>query len=281
MKRLWKIAPYLLLLTLIACTAADPYQRTKVGAGVGAVTGAVVGHLVDDDAGKYIGAAVGALAGGAVGNYMDRQQQAFEQALAEEQRRHNLEIQRLQDGSIKLDIPSEVSFDFDSAAIKPAFVPSLDKVANIVWEYNQTVVHIIGHTDNIGSENYNMNLSQRRAGSVAEFLAARGISWQRLRTEGRGEWEPRASNATSAGRQLNRRVEMVIKPVIEGQEQSAYRSPGSHADGTYPTSNLPSGGYGGYSQGGVASQDGYGNDPDEKMPKNPYVANPRKPDSAY
>lgn len=281
MKILWKIALCSLLLTLIACTAADPYQRTKVGAGVGAVTGAVVGHLVNDDAGKYIGAAVGALAGGAVGNYMDRQQQAFEQALAEEQRRHNLEIQRLQDGSIKLDIPSEISFDFDSAAIKPAFVPSLDKVANIVREYNRTVVHIIGHTDSIGSESYNMNLSQRRAGSVAEFLAVRGIGWQRLRTEGRGEWEPRASNATPAGRQLNRRVEMVIKPVIEGQEQSAYRSPGSRADGTYPPNSLPAGGYGGYSQGGVPTQNGYGTPSDERASQNPYSADPRRPDSSY
>ncbi len=257
MKILWKIALCPLLSALIACTAAAPYQRTKVGAGVGAVTGAIVGHLVEDDAGKFVGAAVGALAGGAVGNYMDRQQQAFERALVEEQRRHNLEIQRLQDGSIKLDIPSEVSFDFDSAAIKPAFVPSLDKVANILRDYNQTVVHIIGHADSIGSENYNVNLSQRRAGSVAEFLAVRGIGWQRLRTEGRGESEPRASNATAAGRQLNRRVEMVIKPIIEGQEQSAYRSSGSHDDGTYPPqSNLPPGGYGGYPQGGVPPQNG-------------------------
>lgn len=277
MKALRKTAPCLLSLVLMACTAADPYQRTKVGAGVGVVTGAVVGHLINDDAGKYIGAAVGALAGGAVGNYMDRQQQAFERALAEEQRRYNLEIQRLQDGSIKLDIPSEVSFDFDSAAIKSAFVPSLDKVANILQEYNRTVIHIIGHTDSVGSETYNMNLSQRRAGSVAEFLTLRGISDQRLRTEGRGEWEPRASNATAPGRQLNRRVEMVIKPIVEGREQSAYVAPRRHGDGTYPPGNFPSSGSGGYPQGNVPPQSGYGNSPYERAPQNPYDTSPRSP----
>ena len=209
-----------LALVVSACAANDPYRRTKAGAGIGALTGAAVGYGIDDDKGAAIGAVVGALAGGAVGNYMDRQQQAFDQALAEEQRRHGLQIQRLQDGSIKLDIPSEVSFDFNRADIKPAFVPSLSKVANILMEYNQTTVDIIGHTDSVGSDSYNMDLSKRRANSVANFLNSRGVPPQRLLTQGRGEREPRADNSTEAGRQLNRRVEMIIRPVVQEQART-------------------------------------------------------------
>lgn len=208
-----------------ACAQYDPYARTKAGAGIGAATGAILGHQIEKGEGTAIGAVVGALAGGAVGNYMDRQQQAFEQALAEERAQHNLEIQRLEDNSLKLNIPSEVSFDFDSAAIKPAFRPTLEDIANILRQYDKTMVHIIGHTDSVGSEAYNMQLSQRRAENVVEFLAARGISPARLQPVGRGENEPRASNATPAGRQLNRRVEVIIRPVVEGQEQRAYQPP--------------------------------------------------------
>lgn len=241
-------------LFLSACAANDPYRRTKTGAGVGAVAGAVLGHQIDDDVGAAVGAAVGALAGGGVGNYMDRQQRAFEQALADEQQRNDLEIQRLRDGSLKLNIPSEVSFDFDSASVKPLFMPTLDKVADIVRQYDRTVVHVIGHTDSVGSDSYNLQLSQRRANNVADFLASRGVVPQRLRTEGRGERQPRASNADPQGRELNRRVELFIKPVVEGQEHRAYQSPTSYS-GTSPTQ-----GYRRYPEQRSAPQD-YGNYP--------------------
>ncbi len=220
-----RIAFFTALVGLGACAANDPYARTKTGAAVGAVAGAILGHQLDDDSGRFVGAAIGALAGGAVGNYMDGQQQAFDQALVEEQQQHGLEIQRLQDGSLKLDIPSEVSFDLDRAEIKPAFQPTLDKVANILRQYDRSVVYIVGHTDSTGAELYNRQLSQRRADSVAQYLVSRGVDWQRLRSEGRGELEPRASNATEAGRQLNRRVELLIQPVVQGQEQSAHQAP--------------------------------------------------------
>ena len=207
-------------LALVAC-ANDPYQRTKAGAAIGAVTGAVIGHQLDHGKGRYIGGAVGALAGGAIGNYLDRQQQAFDQALAEEQQRYGLEIQRLQDNTLKVAIPSEVSFDFDSASIKPAFYPTLDKVAGLLQQYNQSVVTVVGHTDSVGSDAYNLDLSRRRAESVGQYLASRGVSYGRLRTEGRGEREPRASNATEAGRQQNRRVELLIQATDTGVAQQA------------------------------------------------------------
>jgi outer membrane protein OmpA-like peptidoglycan-associated protein len=156
---------------------------------------------------------------------MNDQQREMEAALAEERHRHQLEIQRLQDESLKLDIPSEVSFDHNSASLKPAFIPTLDKIANILIKYNKTIVHVIGHTDSTGSEEYNLDLSLRRAGNVAVFLKQHGVPPQRLSIYGQGESQPRASNATAAGRQLNRRVEIILKPILEGQEHKAYEVP--------------------------------------------------------
>lgn len=219
MKKLLIIA---IAATIAGCAVDDPNRRAKTGAAIGAVAGAVLGHQVHDDRGRYWGAAAGALAGAGVGNYMDNQQREFEGALAEEQRRNDLEIQRLEDESLKIDVSSEVSFDFGKADLKPAFTPTLDKVADLLHRYDRTVVHVIGHTDNIGSEAYNQRLSEQRAESVVNYFSRKGIAWQRLVTEGRGMREPRASNATEAGRQLNRRVELLIKPVVEGQEQRAY-----------------------------------------------------------
>ncbi|MES9872871.1 MAG: OmpA family protein [Candidatus Sedimenticola sp. PURPLELP] len=210
---------------LSGCTKEDPNRRAKTGAAIGAVVGAVVGHQVKHGSGKWVGAAVGALAGGAVGHYMDNQQQEFEQELAEEQRLNQLEIERMRDDTLKLSLDSEVSFDFDQARIKGAFEPSLGKLADVLIKYNRTVVHVVGHTDSTGSDSYNQRLSERRAESVGAYLESRGVPYDRLRTEGRGEREPRASNDTEAGRQLNRRVEIYVKPIVEGQEQRAYESP--------------------------------------------------------
>jgi outer membrane protein OmpA-like peptidoglycan-associated protein len=212
-------------LVLGGCATDDPHQRAKIGAAVGAVAGAVVGHQLDDSSGRWVGAAVGALAGGAVGHYMDRQQQDFEAELAREREANQLEIERLRDETLKLTVDSEVSFDFNKADIKPAFRPSLDKLADVIVKYDRTVVHVVGHTDSIGSDAYNQDLSERRAARVGEYLRANGVPDYRLRTEGRGEREPRASNQTEAGRQLNRRVEIFVKPIVEGQEQRAYESP--------------------------------------------------------
>lgn len=221
----------LILVTLMAtamagCATDDPNKRAKTGAAVGAAAGALLGYAVDDGTGGVVaGAAVGALAGAGVGHYMDKQQADMETALAQEQARHELEIQQLENETLKIDISSEVSFDFDSAAIKPAFMPTLDKVANVLQRYPQTVIHVVGHTDSVGSESYNMQLSQRRAQSVVDYLASRGIESSRLNAIGRGESEPRATNETEAGRQLNRRVELFVKPIVEGRESEAYQAP--------------------------------------------------------
>ena len=216
-----------LVLTLTACASMDdPNRRAKTGAGAGAAAGAVLGQIFwHDTKGTLIGAAVGAVAGGAVGHYMDNQQAEFETELAREQQQHDIEIERMKDDTLKLSVNNEVSFDFGKDTLKPAFYPTLDKLAEVLQKYDRTVVHVIGHTDSVGSESYNQALSERRAQSVANYLTSHGVPYDRLRTEGRGESEPRDSNATEAGRQLNRRVEIFVKPIVEGQEQKAYESP--------------------------------------------------------
>ena len=216
----------LIAVSLTSCATNDPNQRAKYGAAAGAVAGALLGHSVENNKkGVLIGAAVGALAGAGVGNYMDKQQQEMEAALAAESAHHAIEIERLQNETLKIDIASEVSFDFGSAALKTAFTPTLEKVANILQRYPNTVIHVVGHTDRVGSESYNMTLSQNRAESVAGYFAARGVMRDRLVATGRGESEPRATNETEAGRQLNRRVEIYVKPIVQGQESNAYQTP--------------------------------------------------------
>lgn len=218
-----------LTVSFAGCATDDPDRRAKTGAAVGAIAGAILGHQVDGKKGRFIGAAVGAITGAAVGNYMDKQQKDFEAALAEEQRKNEMQIQRLKDDSLKINISSEVSFDFNSSQLKSGFTPSLDKVANLLNQYEKTVVHVIGHTDSVGSNDYNQTLSEQRAESVSTYFSNQGVPRSRIVAVGRGESQPRSSNANEAGRQQNRRVELVIKPIVEGQEQKAYETPATTA----------------------------------------------------
>lgn len=199
------------VMLLSACAANDPHLRTKTGAAIGAVAGGVLGHQLDGRHGRYYGAAAGAALGGGLGYAMDQQAQQLEQ-LAMENQRLGMEVNRLQDGSIQVNFPSEVLFDFDRADIKPEFRPALDEVSRILNQDPRSRVLVVGHTDNVGSDAYNMNLSQRRAQSVVGYLGSRGVDQQRLSAVGRGFHEPRASNATPEGRAQNRRVELFIRP---------------------------------------------------------------------
>lgn len=212
----------MLILSVAGCatTPDDPNRRAKegaaTGAALGAITGAVIGYQQDHSGGALKGALIGGAAGGAigagVGHYMDLQQAEFERQLAAERQAHQVEVERLKNENLKITMSSEVSFDFNSAAIKPAFHRTLDKVADILNRYDRTTIRVIGHTDNIGSNAYNQRLSEERARSVAWYLQDRGLDPGRVRIEGRGESQPRATNDTEAGRQLNRRVEMLIVP---------------------------------------------------------------------
>lgn len=209
-------------LALAACVSDsnDPNKNTKqnaaVGAAVGAIAGAVIGYQKDHSGGALRGGLIGAAAGGAlgagVGVYMDKQQAEFNRQLAAEQQAHQIEVERLQNENLKITMNSEVSFDYNSSQLKPAFSNTLSKVADILNRYPRSTIHIIGHTDNRGPAAYNQTLSEQRAQSVKWALVDHGVDPNRIGTEGRGETQPRDSNDTEAGRQLNRRVEMMIVP---------------------------------------------------------------------
>lgn len=191
-------------------------NKTAVGGAIGAVAGGIIGNRLDKKGsrtgGTIAGAVAGAAAGGGIGYLFDKQEKEFEQELAREQEANQIEIERVRDDLLKLTLDSEVSFDFDSATIKPAFAPSLTKLANVLAKYDRNQVTIVGHTDSSGSDAYNQGLSVRRAESVVSELANRGVPNGMMRADGRGESEPRADNGTESGRQLNRRVEILIQP---------------------------------------------------------------------
>ena len=209
--------------SLAGCAATDDFmtnpekaktrQGTAIGAGAGAVAGLLIGGGWE---GALIGAGVGALAGGAVGNYQDKQEKKLRQQMAGT----GVEVVRKGD-NITLDMPGNVTFAFDSAALNPQFNSVLDKVAQTLTEYDQTVIQIAGHTDSTGAHSYNMKLSEQRANSVKSYLAGRGVPAQRMQTVGAGPDHPIADNSTEAGRAENRRVEITIVPVTEENLQKA------------------------------------------------------------
>ncbi|MDH5562477.1 MAG: OmpA family protein [Nitrospirota bacterium] len=215
------------LLGIWGC-ADDPNRQTKIGAVIGGAAGAGIGAIVDKKhrgRGAAIGGAVGVLAGGGVGYYMDRQQREIEAQLAKEMQDQAIQVKRLEDDTLQLNLRSEATFDVNSAAIKPGFQESLGKVGNILSNYDSTVVHVIGHTDDTGADAYNQALSEKRADVVASRLTGSGVDMERLLVSGRGERDPIASNASKDGRSANRRVELFLKPVVEGKEDWAYQPP--------------------------------------------------------
>ena len=204
---------------LSGCETLDPYtgesetSKATKGALIGAAAGVVAGLMSGDDAVErrqhaLIGAGIGALAGGAVGNYMDQQ----EAKLRAELQGTGVSVTRIGD-NITLNMPGNVTFDTDSAALRPQFFGVLNSVGKVLTEYNKTVVEVAGHTDSTGSDSHNMALSQRRANTVGEYLYTQGIMDQRIMTVGMGEHHPIADNSTTEGRQLNRRVEITLVPI--------------------------------------------------------------------
>lgn len=213
------IAALAVALSLAGCQTTNPYtgetetSKTTKGAAIGAASGAVLGVLSGDDSKErrkraLIGAGVGALAGGAVGNYMDRQEAKLRQQL----QGTGVSVTRVGD-EIILNMPGNVTFQTDSADLKPEFFDVLNSVALVTKEFDKTVVQVVGHTDSTGSDEYNQTLSERRAGTVAGYLNNQGVSAQRTLAFGRGESQPVADNSTAQGRSLNRRVELTLSPI--------------------------------------------------------------------
>lgn len=225
MTRISAISLLAAAVALSACAADDPNRRSKIGAAVGAVTGAVLGHQVDDGRGKYVGAAVGALAGAGVGRYMDQQHAELQERLASEQAREELYITRMGGDALRVGVASDYSFEIDSAELSFGAQSTFDKIANVFKDYEKTAIHVVGHTDSTGSDAYNQKLSERRASEVAKYLSSQGVESMRMVIWGRGENEPVAGNDTKAGRARNRRVDIVVKPIVEGQEKTAFEAP--------------------------------------------------------
>ncbi len=202
---------------------AQPMSRTQkgtaVGAGAGAAVGAGLGQLIGGDTegtliGAGIGAALGGTAGGFYANYMEKQEMAMRQQLAGVE---GASIQR-DNEVLAVTFKSDVLFDVDSSALKPGGYDELQRVAGVLNNYPQTRMQIAGHTDSTGSEQYNLQLSQRRADAVKSQLVSYGVAPSRITTIGYGESKPIAGNNTEAGRQLNRRVAITITP----QQQQQY-----------------------------------------------------------
>lgn len=200
-------------LTLSACVDPyaypdDPNARTKQGAALGAITGAMIGASSDDDklAKAAVGAVVGGVLGGAIGNSLDQQ-------AAELRGQLSPGITVTNNGDyLVVNMPQDLLFATDSASVRGDLTRDIKTVASSLLRYPNSRIEVIGHTDNTGSAAYNMDLSQRRASSVASILRDSGVPSGRLVAYGRGEDSPVASNLTPEGRAQNRRVEIIIRP---------------------------------------------------------------------
>jgi outer membrane protein OmpA-like peptidoglycan-associated protein len=223
MKRMKKTSMVVLALALAGCEniprpSDRPFENWEKGAAIGAIGGAVLGATAyrrDRTKGAVIGAVGGGLAGAAVGSYMDSQKRDLEKNLTQEIQSGQAKVEKLPNDIVRITMTSQTAFDTNSTAIKPAFYSTLDKLADVVVRYNKTTLTVVGHTDNVGSDKYNEDLSHRRAHSVAQYFESKRVNSLRLATAGKGEKEPVASNGSEAGRQLNRRVEIYVEPVRE------------------------------------------------------------------
>lgn len=220
-KNVRMIAPLAAAALLVGCTTTDPYsgqtQRSKTGTGaaIGAVVGAAAGALSGDGSTSrrdraLIGAAVGAAAGGGIGAYMDKQEQQLRQSMEGT----GIGVER-QGNDIILNMPSSVTFGFDSSDLTLQARNALNDVSSVLTQYPETRVNIAGHTDSTGDAAYNQRLSERRAQAVGDYLARTGVASSRLYMSGYGENQPVASNQTEAGRAQNRRVEITLTPIAQ------------------------------------------------------------------
>jgi len=188
---------------LTGCADMSKTQRdAAIGAGIGAVAGAMIG----DTKGAVIGGAVGAAGGYVWSKHMADKKAAMERAT----QGTGVGVTQTADNQLRLDIPSDISFDTGRSDIKPGLRPVLDQFASGLSGQPNTDIRIIGHTDNVGSDAVNDPLSRQRAQAARDYLASRGVDARHIAIDGRGEREPVASNATAEGRAQNRRVEIFL-----------------------------------------------------------------------
>lgn len=196
-----------------ACEGTNPNNNQKaeqgalIGAGIGALAGVLAGDTRRDrQRGAIVGATLGAGAGALIGNRLDQQEEELRQQLG-----GNVGITN-NGNNLIVTLPQDILFATDSTAVSGALQSDLRTLAQSINRYSETTVNVVGHTDNVGDAAYNFDLSQRRAQAVSSVLINAGVSPSRIRSIGRGEDAPIATNLTGAGRQQNRRVEIVITP---------------------------------------------------------------------
>ena len=197
-----------------ACATTDPNDpnaKAKRGAGVGAAAGAVVGAILGNQGGNnrtgaVVGAAAGAAIGAAIGHKMDKQQEELKQI-------PGVEVTRPAENEIAVQLTNDILFDFNSYALRAESRDTLRELANNFRQYPDEQISVEGHTDNVGSDEYNQRLSEQRAGSVRDYLVDQGVPTERVGAVGYGKSRPKASNDTPEGRQLNRRVEIHIRSI--------------------------------------------------------------------
>jgi outer membrane protein OmpA-like peptidoglycan-associated protein len=194
---------------LSACASSsydpDPKRDAAIGAAAGAAIGALA-HSSNRTHGALAGAAIGALGGYVWSSQMEKQKKDMEQAT----RGTGVQVTQTADNQLKLEVPSDISFDVGRADIKSNFAPILDKFAQSLNQNTASTVRIIGHTDSTGSDAINNPLSVNRAASTRDYLTARGVSSQRIAIDGRGSQQPIADNGSETGRARNRRVEIFV-----------------------------------------------------------------------
>jgi len=199
---------FMILSFLVLTTGCAEWNRTQKGAAIGAGTGGAVGGIIGyatgyTVAGILIGAVVGGAAGAYIGNYMDKQAAEIERDI------EGAKVERVGEG-IKITFSSGILFDVDQSNLKDQYKSELAELSRILNKYADTNILLVGHTDSTGSENYNLELSKRRAGSVATYLTTQNVNAARFTTEGYGESQPVTTNDTAVGRAQNRRVEVAI-----------------------------------------------------------------------
>jgi outer membrane protein OmpA-like peptidoglycan-associated protein len=190
-------------------TGTDPNRKTKRGAVIGAVVGGVAGAVIGNQSGRnrtgaVVGAAAGAAVGAAVGRRMDKQEAELRQI-------EGVEVERPSEGEIEVRLTNDILFDYDSSALRPASRTTLNELADNFAQYPDNQIIVEGHTDSTGSDAYNQRLSEQRAANVADYLIGRGVAARNVIVYGYGESDPKSSNDTAEGRQLNRRVEIHIR----------------------------------------------------------------------
>ena len=192
-------------LGLSACASlSKKEQGAATGAAAGAAIGGVIGNQTGSTArGAILGAIVGGAAGAVIGHQMDQQAKEIDASVP------GATVERVGEG-IQVTFASGLLFPYDSDVLQPAARTNLIELANSLKKYPESQLLIVGHTDDTGSDSYNMGLSQRRADAAAAFLQSQGIARSRIQTSGKGESEPVATNESDAGRQQNRRVEVAI-----------------------------------------------------------------------